>query len=74
MAKEERRWPPVDRYLVERLREWAGDEIPPFKDGMSPDACLAAMAERRGIGRIITKLQAVSNSQREEAISGANRT
>ena len=71
---EPTRWPPVDKYLVQRIKEWAGDQVPEYKDGMSPNDCLVAMAEKRGMARVITKLAAVSNSQREEALHAADRT
>lgn len=65
MAATDNKWPPVDRYLIQRLKEWAGEELPPYKDGMTPQDCLVAMAEKKGMMRVIAKLEAVHLDQRE---------
>jgi len=66
---DKRDWPPVDKYLIRGLQEWIGDDVPEFKDGMTPEQCLVAMAERRGMKRVITKMIAIANSQRESVMS-----
>lgn len=64
---EDKRWPPVDRYLVQAIKEWVGDAVPPYKDQMTPNDCLVAMAEKRGMEKVVAKLAAISASQRAEA-------
>ena len=66
MAKDrqDRKWPPVDRYLVATLKEWMGEETPTYRDGMTPQDCLVVMAEKRGMLKVITKLEAISKRQR----------
>lgn len=63
------KWPQVDRYLIQKLAEWAGSEIPAFRDGMTPHDCMVAMAERRGMERVINKLRAIQAAQVAEVKS-----
>ena len=58
------KWPPVDKYLIEILKAWIGDETPVYQEGMSPEQCLVAMAEKKGMVKVVTKLDAVMKSQR----------
>lgn len=66
MSATDNKWPPVDRYLIQKLSEWIEHETLEFKEGMTPQDCLVAMASKRGMVRVLTKLQVVCNSQREE--------
>ena len=61
-----RKWPPVEPILIERLEEWARDETPPYNKGMTAHDCLVAMAERGGVQRILTKMKVIAQIQREE--------
>lgn len=66
MTATDSKWPPVDKYLIQRLKEWMEHETLEYKEGMSSQDCLVAMAAKGGMIRVITKLQVVCNSQREE--------
>ena len=66
MSATDNKWPPVDRYLIQKLSEWIEHETLEFKEGMTPQDCLVAMASKRGMIRVLTKLQTVCNFQREE--------
>lgn len=62
-----RKWPPVEPILIDRLEEWVDQAVPvELGQGMVAQECLVAMAERRGIKRLITKMREIARVQREE--------
>lgn len=62
-----RKWPPIDLILIDRLEEWVDRAVPvELRQGMEAQECLVAMAERRGIKKLITKMREIARIQREE--------
>ncbi|MEK0325096.1 MAG: hypothetical protein QQN63_05265 [Nitrosopumilus sp.] len=66
-----RKWPPMEIILIDRLQEWANLAVPvELGTDMTAQDCLVAMAERRGIQKLISKMREITRVQREEDKNG----
>ena len=60
------KWPPVEPLLIERLEAWVELAVPvALGTDMTAQDCLIAMAERRGIQKLLVKMTEIARIQRE---------
>ena len=60
------KWPPVEPLLIERLEAWVELAVPvALGKDMTAQDCLIAMAERRGIQKLLVKMTEIARIQRE---------
>ncbi len=60
------KWPPVEPLLIERLEAWVELAVPVvLGQNQTAQDCLIAMAERRGIQKLLVKMTEIARIQRE---------